>query len=272
MWNQTEEVDTYYDEKSAKYDEVFDTFYYRIYDAITWRYLEPYIPTDPKAAVLDAGGGTGRWAIRMAKKGCNVFLMDISKSMLNIAMEKAKKEKIQHKIIVKEGDITQTGYADETFDMILCEHVLFLFKNPDIVIRELRRVLKRNAPLIVTVHNRYVQALVSLPKQPDVDKLENVSSILLRKKYGSLDKNGKIRIFTWTPDEFRTMLETNGFDVERIVGKGITMPLKISDKLFMKKKYSEKLFAETLRSELMLCEKTDVVALAGHLQAVARKK
>jgi ubiquinone/menaquinone biosynthesis C-methylase UbiE len=31
-----------------------------------------------RALVLDAGGGTGRWAVRMAIKGCRVVLMDSS--------------------------------------------------------------------------------------------------------------------------------------------------------------------------------------------------
>ena len=50
--------------------------YYKIYDAITWKYIEPYVPKDPDALVLDAGGGTGRWTIRMARKGCKVILVD----------------------------------------------------------------------------------------------------------------------------------------------------------------------------------------------------
>jgi ubiquinone/menaquinone biosynthesis C-methylase UbiE len=57
-----EEVEAYYDEKSAIYDEKFEMLYFRVYDAITWKYLEPYGPRNPDALVLDAGGGTGRWA------------------------------------------------------------------------------------------------------------------------------------------------------------------------------------------------------------------
>jgi ubiquinone/menaquinone biosynthesis C-methylase UbiE len=81
--------------------------YYKIYDAITWEYIEPYVPKDPDALVLDAGGGTGRWTIRMARKGCKVVLVDISEGMLKIAAEKVKKEGLQNKITIKEGDITK---------------------------------------------------------------------------------------------------------------------------------------------------------------------
>jgi len=245
--------------------------YYKIYDAITWKYVEPYVPMDSDALVLDAGGGTGRWAIRMARKGCKVILVDISEGMLKVAGEKMKKEGFQHKITIKEGDITKTGYADETFDMILCEHALFLFKEPDIVIKELKRILKRKARLIVSVHNRYVQSLVSLPEKPSLDKVDDALNILLRKRYSSMTKNGEVKIYTWTPDEFRTMLERNGLHVEKIVGKGVTMPLRISKELFMKKDYPDDLFNKLLQFELALCEKPDALALAGHLQAIAYK-
>ena len=73
-----EEIEAYYTEKSKKYDESFSMLYFRVFDAITWRYLEPYLPVNPVALVLDAGGGTGRWTIRMAKKARKVVLMDIS--------------------------------------------------------------------------------------------------------------------------------------------------------------------------------------------------
>ena len=207
----------------------------------------------------------------MARKGCKVILVDISGGMLKIAAEKVKKEGLQHKITIKEGDITKTGYADETFDMILCEHALFLFKEPDIVIKELKRILKRKARLIVSVHNRYVQSLVSLPEKPSLGKVDDAFNILLHKKYGSMTENGKVKIYTWTPDEFRTMLERNGLRVEKIVGKGVTMPLRISKELFMKKDYSDDLFNKLLQFELALCEKPDALALAGHLQAIAYK-
>jgi hypothetical protein len=50
------------------------------------------------------------------------------------------------------------------------------------------------------------------------------------------------------------------------------MPLRVSKDLFMRKDYSEALFKKILEFELALCEKTDALALAGHLQAIAHKK
>jgi ubiquinone/menaquinone biosynthesis C-methylase UbiE len=266
-----EEVKSYYDDKAKSYEESFNMLYFKVFDAITWKYIEPYIPKDTNALALDAGGGTGRWAIRIARKGCRIILMDASSEMLNVAAKRAKEEGLQHKITVKRGDITRTGFEDETFDMILCEHTLFLFKEPDVVIKELVRVLKRKAPLIISVHNRYVQSLSCLSDKPDSENVDSALKILLREKYNAMTRDNKVKIYTWTPDEFRSMLERNGLCVEKIVGKGITMPLRISKELFMEKRYSEELFDKILQFEFALCEKPDALALAGHLQAIAYK-
>lgn len=267
----TDEIAWYYNTKSKTYDDIFDMLYFKIYDTITWKYLEPYVPTESEALVLDAGGGTGRWAVQMARKGCKVVLMDISEEMLKVAAKKIEKTGLQNRIIVKKGDIKETGYPDESFDMILCEHTLFLFKEPDILIKELRRILKDKARLIISAQNRYAQSLSSLSDKPSPENLDNAFKILLREKYHSMTKDGKVKIYTWTPNEIRTMLERNGFRVEKIVGKGFTMPLRISKELFMEKRYPEDLFNQILRLELALCEKTDALALAGHLQAIAYK-
>ena len=53
-----EEVESYYDKKSESYDEIFDALYFRVCDAVTWKYLEPHVPSDYNALVLDALGAT----------------------------------------------------------------------------------------------------------------------------------------------------------------------------------------------------------------------
>jgi demethylmenaquinone methyltransferase/2-methoxy-6-polyprenyl-1,4-benzoquinol methylase len=157
-----DDVTRYYDAVSKGYDDVFGMLIYRVLDAVTWRFLEPYVPTGPDALVLDAGGGTGRWATRMAAKDCRVVLMDVSEGMLNVASKRIEKEGLQDRISIQKGDITATGYASKSFDLILCEHALFLLNKPDAALVEFMRVLKKGGRLVMSVHNRYVQALCPL--------------------------------------------------------------------------------------------------------------
>ncbi len=266
-------AELYYDEKSSTYDNIFDIVYFRIYDVITWRYLEPYVPSHPEGLVLDAGGGTGRWAIRMARKGCRVVLLDNSEGMLRIAKEKVQKEGLQRRIAIEKGDIQKLKHEDEIYDLVLCEHTLFALEAPAIAVKEFARVLKEKSPLIISAHNLYVQLLMHLPVKeiPQPEKLDEVHNILHRRKYDTMAKSGKVRIHTWTPDEFRNLLEANGFKIEKIIGKGVTMPLRMTEEVYMKKQCPQDLLDKITQLELALCERPDALALAGHLQAIARK-
>lgn len=266
-------VESYYDERALEYDTVFEALFFRIYDFVTWKHIEPYLPRFPGARVLDAAGGTGRWSIRMARAGCNVTLLDVSEEMLNVAREKVKKESLEHLISIEKGDIRKLDYEDETFDMALCEHAVFLLERPEEAIKEFKRVLKNEGVLIVSAQNRYVHTICQLPCDESLssDKLEKVLSTLLRKRYNVMDRERKVRIHTLTPGEFRSLLEGNGFKVIKMIGKGITMPIRVSNKISMRREYPEELFEKLLQLELNICEEPDSLALAGHMQAIANK-
>ena len=266
------EIESYYDKKSRTYDVEFDNLYFKVYDTITWRYLEPYVPTSSSAIILDAGGGTGRWTIPMAKKGCKVVLLDISEGMLDVAKKKIDAEGLQDRVIIQKGDITKINYPEGAFDMVLCEHALFLFPDPSIVIRELVRVLKQNCPLIVSASNKYVAALNFVPKNPrkGVALLHGQYHFTVRSAC-RLRRRTYPEVYLVTPNEFERLLAKNGLKVEKIVGKGVTMPLRIPPEIFFKRDYSRNFLNEILQIELALCEKPDALGLAGHLQAIAYK-
>jgi ubiquinone/menaquinone biosynthesis C-methylase UbiE len=272
MGNVRSEVESYYDVRAETYDEWLGNLYFRIYDAITWKYVEPYVPTSPNALVLDAAGGTGRWAIRLAKKGCKVVLMDISEGMLKIAAKRAREEGVQDKIVIRKGNISKMGCGDGTFDMVLCEHALFTLNEPDSVVSEFKRVLRKKTRLVITAQNRYVQSLSSIPRKPSPSDVEHAFKLFTRERYDYISKESSVRVYSWTPNEFRALLERNGFRVEKIIGKGVTMPLRVSSELYMQKNYPEDLYDSLLRFELLLCEDPDALTLAGHLQAVAYKR
>jgi SAM-dependent methyltransferase len=164
------------------------------------------------------------------------------------------------------------GHADRSFDLAFCEQALFLFKRPGILLKEMRRVLKRGARLIISAQNLYVQCLAALSENPKVEDVEKTLRLLQRKEYSNMKKDRKVKIYTWKPNEFRSLLERNGFRIERIVGKGTTIPLRICTEVFMKKDYDADLFQRILQFELDMCERPDALPLAGHLQAIARRQ
>ncbi len=259
-----------YDERAETYDKEFENNLFRICDAITWKYLEPYLPKNKDAVVLDAGGGTGRWSIPMAKTGLNVVLVDISEGMLNVARRKIREADLEDKITVKQGDITKLEYPDETFDLVFCEHALFLIEEQVKAIRELTRILKKGDPLVISCPNVYIQSLHLLKNDfPNLDNVVSSLNSILAFTEKDEGRFGVKRGWFLTPIEFRKILENNGLKVEKIVGKVITflgVPEKFRDTM------SQDLLQKLLGIEMSLCEREDALGLAIHLQAIAYKE
>ncbi len=266
-------IEAHYDKKSESYESVRQSLAFRIYDAITWKYLEPYVPSCQNSLVLDACGGTGRWAVPMAKKGCKVVLLDISEKMLEIAKEKVSAEGLLGQVEVRRADVRNLDYPDETFELILLEHTLFLFDQPDQVVAELVRVLKTDAPIVLSAQNRLVQALAHLPADPteNPEILRKTINILRKQERDLLSQESHIKIHSMTPDEFRNLLERSGLNVEKIVCKIATIPLRFMPQFFMRKDVPEKVVEEILQLELAFSESPDALAFGAHLQAIARK-
>jgi ubiquinone/menaquinone biosynthesis C-methylase UbiE len=258
-------VKKYYDAKSSTYDDYSKQFWSKVYDAVTWKITEPYIPRSPEVLVFDAAGGTGKWTIPIAKCGPRVVLGDISTGMLETAERKIAREGLQKRIEVKQCDLRRLDFEDETFDLVFCEHALCFIKEQDLAVKELVRVLKKDHPLILTSQNRYVMSISLLSE--DVHYAYRVLSrekpFLMR---NSLD------VYTLSPEEFTQMLEANGIRIERIVGKLFTMPLGLSEQKMTTENYTEEFFNKIMEIELELASRPDSVALGSHLQAIGHKQ
>ncbi len=210
--------------------------------------------------------------MRIAHKNRRVILLDNSEGMLEIAARKMNEGNLRKNVTIAKGDMIKTPFVNEVFDTVFCEQAFFLVSKPDAFLREMHRILKENARLIISAQNLFVQCLASLSENPDKANLDTVLKILTRRNYATMTKGGEVKIYTWSPSEFRMMLARNGFCVEKIVGKGITRPLRISKDVFTRSDYDEMLFKKILECELALCEDMDALALAGHVQAIARKE
>lgn len=257
-------VKKYYDDKSPAYDDYSRQLWSKVYDAVTWKITEPYVPRSPQALVFDAAGGTGKWTIPIAKCGARVVLGDISEGMLKVAKEKIIKEGLQGRVEVKECNLRKLDFQDETFDLVFCEHALCFIKEQEEVIEELVRVLKKGHPIIVTGQNRYVMS-ISLVSE-DVDYAYSVLS-----KEKPFFMRNSLNVYTLSPEEFRLMLESNGVRIEKIVGKLFTMPLGLSGQKMIAEDYTKEFLERITKIELELSGKPDSMCLGSHLQAIGFK-
>jgi ubiquinone/menaquinone biosynthesis C-methylase UbiE len=90
----------------------------RVEFAVTLRALDEYLPPPP-AHVLDIGGGPGRYAIELSRRGYDVTLSDIAEAELSLASEKATAAGVQFSAIVKADACDLRRFEDGAFDAVL---------------------------------------------------------------------------------------------------------------------------------------------------------
>jgi len=260
---QAEKVKKFYDRFAEKYDEMSSSIYKKVYDEITWRFIEPFLPRS--GLVLDAGGGTGRWAIPIAKKGLKVIVYDLSKEMLRVAAKKAEKEGLSRLISTVEGDIRKIKFPENTFDFILAEgDPISYCGDPEKAVRELSRVLKPSCYISAGVDNIY--SIVFSMLNMENEDIETVESALKSRKIYIKD----LGFYTWafTPKDLIDLFTKYGLEVVKIAGKPILfLGTPQSNYIFQDSKKLRKL----IDIEIALSQEQSLIGMGGHLHIVAKK-
>lgn len=110
--------------------------------------------------VFDAGAGSGRFSILLAKHGCRVTHFDISQPMIDKAKELAEQAGVIDRITFVKGALEDlSDYTNKTFDMVVSfdAPISYTYPNQEHVIGELVRIAKKR--IIISVTSR----LGSLP-------------------------------------------------------------------------------------------------------------
>lgn len=92
--------------------------------------------------ILELGCGNGsQWEGRIGNlpNGCHLTLSDLSAGMVDIVREKYSKYK---NVSYEQIDIQNIDYPDETFDVIIANHMLYHIPNLSKALSEVKRVLK----------------------------------------------------------------------------------------------------------------------------------
>ena len=107
-----------------KYAAYLETPSGRLRSDLTFDNLQDFLPLQANGSLcaLDVGCGTGATAVRLARLGIHVALLDSSPAMLNIAQHTAREAGVTEKIALKHGDADQLAnlFPMESFDVILC--------------------------------------------------------------------------------------------------------------------------------------------------------
>lgn len=103
--------------------------------------------------ILEVGSGIGRDSIYLAKLGADCYLLDYIEAPLRIAREIAEREKVEITIIRE--DAKTLPFPDCYFDLVYSQGLMEHFTEPEVLIKEQRRVLKQGGYLLVDVPQKY---------------------------------------------------------------------------------------------------------------------
>jgi ubiquinone/menaquinone biosynthesis C-methylase UbiE len=147
--------------------------------------------------ILDVGCGAGHTTSYIAKNyDCSVTGVDISAEVLERAVEFYKDEPHYQKMNFLVGSATKLPFADQSFDAVLCESVLFFVADKQAAIHEMGRVVKPNGYL----------ALNEVCINAD-EEWQNIRDYFHRKEFGGHITTASALISCLPNKEWRSLLQ-----------------------------------------------------------------
>jgi ubiquinone/menaquinone biosynthesis C-methylase UbiE len=146
-----------FDKVAGSYDNETCSLAHQVSEFVTMQNLLPILRGRHVTTVLDAGGGTGKWTIALAKLGLNVTLMDISPKSLAVAREKALRSGLEVKIA--EANAERTSLPSSSFDFVLSQGPMSYTPDPQAMLMEMHRLLKPGGFIWLDFYNTVGWAL-----------------------------------------------------------------------------------------------------------------
>jgi SAM-dependent methyltransferase len=251
-----------------KYAAYLETPEGRLRSDLAFAHLQDFLPLPESGRPLlglDLGGGTGAAAVRLARLGINVTLLDSSPTMLGIAKRAVGEAGFDGKITLKLGDAAQVAhlFPAGSFDIVLCHNILEYVDDPNAVLSAAARVMRCDSGgtgfLSILVRNRAGEVLKAGITAGDLEAAERN----LTAAWGNESLfGGRVRLFTL--DSLRAM--TKGASLAVAAERGVRV---ISD--YLAPQISRRVeYAWIFKLERKLGSRPEFSAVARYIQVIAR--
>ncbi|MFX1574387.1 MAG: class I SAM-dependent methyltransferase [Promethearchaeota archaeon] len=177
-----------------------------------------------EGSLLDIGTGHGRLLIEINKLNPKIELygLDISEKMINLAKTNLKNIKTD----LQQGNITNTNYNSNYFDLITCTGSFYLWNDPIEGLNEIYRILKpKRSAILFESHKEYDESSL----KEEIKKNLSHEGFLTRKLVPYFLKK-QIKM-TYDINELKDILNKSSFEknfsVEKITLANLPIWLKI---------------------------------------------
>jgi ubiquinone/menaquinone biosynthesis C-methylase UbiE len=172
------------------------------------------------AEVLEVAPGPGYLAIELARRGCTVTGLDISRTFVEIAAEHAGRAGVP--VAFVRGDAAALPFDAGCFDLIVCQAAFKNFGRPLAVLGEMHRVLRAGRSAVIEDLNKDATGA-------DID--EEVAAMRLGRLNSFLTKvplKTMLRRRAYSSAEFERLAAESAFPAYEISTTGVDLVVRLT--------------------------------------------
>ena len=251
--------------EAGKYAAYVQTAEGRLRLDLAFGNLQEFLPARqdqvPRCA-LDLGCGTGTTAVRLARLGFQVTVLDSSEAMLDIAQRAAREARVTDLLTARGGDAANISslLKAKSFHVILCHNILEYVDDPSAVLAGAAGLLRDSSSVLsVLVRNQAGEVLKAAIQAGDLAAAEGA----LGSEWGEESLyGGKVRLFTL--EQLRELMRAVSLKI--IAERGVRM---VADYLPAEVSRSDE-YDHIFELERKLGRRPEFVSASRYLQVLAR--
>ncbi len=173
--------------------------------AVVWESVRALLDQAPGQTVVDIGGGTGGFAVRVAEAGHRVTVIDPNPDALAALARRADERGVADLVVAQQGDLASLAdfVPDRSAHLVLCHEVLGLVDDHPAALATIRGALRPGGSLSLLVSQRHAAVLARAMAGHFAQAREALDG-----------ETGSERRFT--ADEVRSLLVSAGYAVTEL--------------------------------------------------------